>query len=61
MFISLEINFIASAIGWAIPAIKILFGPLRDCEYPIIFRSNKVKKATEIITIIIKNIKLTVV
>lgn len=38
-------SFSASAIGCGSPIILTLFGPLRNCAYPRIFRSSKVKKA----------------
>ena len=46
-------NFTASLKGCKIPLKEVLFGPLRSCDKPKIFRSNKVKKATLTITGII--------
>ena len=42
---SFENSFNASAKGWGIPKILTLFGPFRIWEYPMIFRSRRVKKA----------------
>ena len=44
---SLVNNLTPSKKGWKIPKKKTLFGPIRFWESPKIFRSNKVKKATE--------------
>ena len=44
---SLVKSLIPSKKGWKIPKKKTLLGPIRFCERPKIFRSNKVKKATE--------------
>ena len=44
--------------GWNIPNDIILLGPFRSWIYPKIFRSDKVKNATLIKTIIIKINKL---
>ena len=44
--LSLENSLMASAKGWIIPHQATLFGPLRDCLSPKIFRSNSVKNAT---------------
>lgn len=41
--ISLEKSFTASLIGWKIPIIPTLLGPLRFWTNPKTFRSNKVK------------------
>jgi len=43
---SLVNNLIASLKGWGIPINPTLFGPLRSCLYPRIFRSNNVINAT---------------
>lgn len=47
-------NFTASAKGCVKPCTVDLFGPKRIWEYPRIFRSNKVTKATATNDIIIK-------
>lgn len=47
---SFLISLIASVIGWRIPIIATLLGPLRFCVYLMIFRSISVKNA--ILTII---------
>lgn len=44
---SLVSNFIPSKNGWNNPKKKTLLGPIRFWVRPKIFRSNKVKKATE--------------
>ena len=44
---SLVNNFIPSKNGWNSPKKKTLLGPIRFWVRPRIFRSNKVKKATE--------------
>lgn len=38
----------ASANGWRIPYGPTMFGPFRNCMYPRIFRSTKVRKAMAI-------------
>lgn len=43
---SLVKSFTASAIGCKRPYGPTMFGPLRSCMYPRIFRSTNVKKAT---------------
>lgn len=43
---SLINNFIPSAKGWKRPQGPTIFGPLRCCMYPSIFRSIRVKNAT---------------
>ena len=43
-------SLIASLKGWGTPAKPTLFGPLRNCLYPKIFRSSNVMKATLIRT-----------
>jgi hypothetical protein len=43
---SLENSLIASLNGWGTPPQPTLLGPFRNCEYPKIFRSIKVIKAT---------------
>ena len=48
--ILLEKSLIASDIGWRIPQIPTLLGPIRNCLRLKIFRSNNVKKATLIKT-----------
>lgn len=47
---SLENSLIASEKGCKIPIKPTLFGPFRIWIYPKTFRSNKVRKATEIKT-----------
>lgn len=42
---SLMNNFNASAIGCRMPYGPTMFGPFRNCMYPKIFRSTKVKNA----------------
>jgi hypothetical protein len=44
--ISLENNLMASLNGCTNPTNPTLLGPLRSCEYPRIFRSKRVIKAT---------------
>lgn len=50
---SFENNLIASLNGCSSPPNLTLLGPLRSCEYPKIFRSIRVIKATLISTGII--------
>lgn len=44
--ISFEYNLTASAMGCKSPRIPTLFGPIRICMYPKIFRSKSVINAT---------------
>ncbi len=55
--ISFENSLIASLKGWGIPPNPTLLGPFRNWEYPRIFRSSSVIKATFTRTGIIIKIK----